>query len=194
MRRWMKQAILFGIAAIAAAGFAGCGTAAVEVPNSLTGKVYTQVVMWEEKGKSSSINYSIGRKIPVNTEVKILSMSSKEVVFEEAAFPGVKLTLINIEKYSQMGTADLAAQYFGAAKVDLSKFSKQEQDFIKNFDGFYKAGISKEAMIVARGYPSKHATPTLKYDTWKYWRNKWVTKNIGFENNKLTTFNGQPLK
>ncbi len=190
----MKQAILLTIAAIAAVGFSGCGTASVDVPQNLTGKVYTQVTMWEEKGKISSINYSIGRKIPANTEVKILSMTSKEIVFEEAAYPGIKISLINVEKYSQMGTADLAARYFGAAKVDLSRFTKDEQAFIKNFDGFYKAGISKEALIVARGYPSPHATPTLKYDTWKYWRNKWVTKNVGFENNKLKTFNGEPLK
>jgi hypothetical protein len=194
MKRWMKQAILLAIAAIGAACFSGCGAKSVAVPQNLTGKVYTQVTMWEEKGKISSVNYSIGRKIPVNTEVKILSMSSKEIVFEEAAFPGVKISLINIEKYSQMGTAELAAQYFGAEKVDLSKFTKEEQAFIKNFNGVYKAGITKEALIVARGYPSRHATPTLQYDTWKYWRNKWVTKNVGFENNKVTTFNGAPLK
>jgi len=195
MRRWIKQAILLTIAAVAAAGFAGCGSATVEVPQNLTGKVYTQVSMWEEKGVISSVNYATGRKIPVNTEVKILSMSSKDVVFEETAFPGIKLTLLNVEKYSQMGTAELSALLFGAKKVDLSKFTNQEQQFIKNFDGTtYKAGITKEAMIVARGYPSKHATPTLKYDTWKYWRNRWITNDIGFENNKVTTVDGAPIK
>jgi hypothetical protein len=194
MRRWIKQVILVTIAAVAAAGFAGCGSKQIEVPQKLSGKVYTQVAMWEDKGEISSVNYSVGRKIPVNTEVKILSMSSEEVVFEETAFAGIKLTLINVEKYSKMGTAELSALYFGAEKVDLSKFTEGEQAFIKNFDGSYKAGITKEALIIARGYPSRHATPTLKYDTWKYWRNRWVTNDIGFENNKVTTFDGAPLK
>jgi hypothetical protein len=194
MRRWIKQVILLTIAAAAAAGFAGCGSKQIEVPQNLSGKVYTQVAMWEEKGNISSVNYSVGRKIPVNTEVKILSMSSKDIVFEEMAFPGIKLTLNNVQKYSLMGTAELSALYFGAKKVDLSKFTNKEQQFIKNFNGTYKAGITKEALIVARGYPSKHATPTLKYDTWKYWRNRWMTNDIGFENNKVTTFDGEPLK
>lgn len=194
MKQWMKQVVLFAIAAIAAAGFAGCGASNVEVPQNLTGKVYTQVTMWEGNGQISSINYSTGRKIPVNTEVKIISMTSKAIVFEQVAYPGIKLSLINVQKYSQMGTAELSAQYFGPKKVDLSKFTKAERAFINDFDGFYKEGISKKALIVARGYPSKHATPTLEYDTWKYWRNKWVTKNIGFKDNKVVTMNGQPLK
>jgi len=194
MSQWIRQSILFIIAAIAVAGFSGCGAAKVEVPGNLTGKVYTQVTMWEEKGHISTLNYSVGRKIPVNTEVKILSMSSKGIVFEDIRIPGIRLTLDNIQKYSQTNTIKLAPLYFAPAKADLSKFTEQEQGFIKNFDGFYKAGISKEALIVARGYPPKHMTPSLKYDTWKYWRNRWVTKNVGFENNKLKTFNGQPLK
>lgn len=194
MKQWMKQALLLIIATIAAIGFSGCGTAAVEVPQSLKGSVYTQVTMWEGNGQISSINYSTGRKIPVNTEVKIISMTSKAIVFEEAAHPGIKLSLINVQKYSQMDTATLSAQYFAPKKVNLSKFTPNERAFINDFDGFYKTGISKEALIVARGYPSKHATPTLEYDTWKYWRNKWVTKNIGFKDNKVTTLNGQPLK
>jgi len=196
MNQWIRRSILFIIAVVAVAGFSGCGAAKVEVPQYLTGKVYTQVTMWEEKGHISTLNYSVGRKIPVNTEVKILSMSSKGIVFEDVRIPGIKLSLDNIEKYSQTPTAQLAPLYFAPTKVDLSKFTKKEQNFIKSFDGFYNdgAGISKEALIVARGYPPKHMTQTLKYDTWKYWRNRRVTKNVGFENNKLKTYNGQILK
>ena len=172
MRHWIKQGVIFAIAFAAAAAFSGCGGAKTEVPKSISMKAYTQTAMWEEKGRVNGINYSIGRKIPVNTEVKIISMSSKEIVFEEAAHPGVHLKYLNIEKYTRRKTADLSALYFGEKKVKLSKFTKKEQAFIKDYDGFYKAGISKEALIVARGYPPQHATPTLKYDAWKYWRNK----------------------
>jgi len=163
MRRWMKHAIIFMIAAFAAASFSGCGAAKVDIPQNLTNKVYTQVTMWEDKGRVYSLNYSVTNKIPVNTEVHILSMSSKEIVFE-VGYSGQKVTFINIQKYSQMDTASLAARLFGPKKVNLSKFTKKEQSFIKTFAGFYQAGISKEALIVARGYPSQHATSSLKSD------------------------------
>ncbi len=194
MKRWMKQAVVFMVAAVAAASFTGCGAAKVEVPKNMTGSVYTQVSMWEEKGHVNAINYSVGRKIPANTEVKIISMSSKNIVFEDSRHPGVKISLDNSEKHTQMNTVQLAAQYFDASKVNVSKFSKAEQAFIIEFAGFYKKGISKEAMIVARGYPPKHETPDLKYDQWRYWRNRWVSKNVNFENNKVKSLNGQPLK
>ncbi len=194
MNNWMKQLTLLAIALIAFVSFTGCGATEVAVPKNLSGKVYTQFNMWEEKGHIHATNYSVGRKIPVNTEVKIISMSSKNVVFEDTRFPGVKLSLDNVEKHTQMSTVELSAQYFGAGKVNVSKFSKDEQSFIKDFVGFYKKGISKEALIVARGYPPRHETPSLKYDTWRYWRNRWVSKNVNFENNKVKSLNGQPLK
>ncbi len=194
MNNWMKQLTLLAIALIAFVSFTGCGAKEVAVPKNLSGKVYSQFNMWEEKGHIYATNYSVGRKSPVNTEVKIISMSSKNIVFEDIRFPGVKISLDNIEKHTQMDTVKLAAQYFGTSKVDLGKFSKDERSFIKDFAGFYKKGISKDALIVARGYPPRHETPSLKYDTWRYWRNRWVSKNVNFENNKVKSLNGQPLK
>jgi len=194
MMKWLAKALLLLTAVGAVYSFTGCSGAKVETPKDLTGKVYTQVNMWENGGHISYVNYSVGRKIPVNSEVKILEMTEKTITFEMAKFPGVALQFDNIDKYSQTGTAELAKQLFGSAKVDLSKFSKKEQEFIASFDGFYKAGISKEAMVVARGYPPKHMTPTLKYDAWKYWRNKWATKIVGFKDNKSVTVNGEPLQ
>jgi hypothetical protein len=193
MKIRMKQILLFAIALIASAGFVGCGASAVAIPENMTGKVYTQVNMWENKGHISSVNYSVGRKIPVNTEVKILSMTSKNIVFVEAKYPDIKLTIDNIEKYSMTDTAALSKLYFAPKKVNLRKFTKKEQEFINTFNGFYKTGISKEAMIVARGYPPKHKTPTMKYDSWSYWRNKWVSKTVEFKNNKTVSVNGQAL-
>lgn len=193
MKRWMRQILLFAIALITSAAFVGCGSTAVAIPENMTGKVYTQSNMWENSGHISSVNYSVGRKIPVNTEVKILSMSSGEIVFVDTRYPEVKLIFDNIEKYSKMETAALSRLYFRPNKVDLNRFTKKEQAFIKSFNGFYKPGVTKEALLVARGYPPKHRTPTLAYDSWAYWRNKWVSKNIEFKNNKTVSVNGQLL-
>jgi len=193
MMKWMAKVTMMMAALGVAYMFTGCSGAKVETPKELTGNVYTQVNMWENGGHITVVNYSVGRKIPVNSEVKIFEMTEKTIIFEMVKFPGVKLQIDNIEKYSMTGTAELSKAYFGPAKVDLSKFTKSEQAFIESFDGFYKAGISKEAMVVARGYPPKHMTPTLKYDSWKYWRNKWATKIVGFKDNKSVTVNGEPL-
>ncbi len=197
MRQWFKPLTVLIIAIAAATAFSGCGRAAgvkVEVPKQMSGTVYTQTAMWEDKGKINGINYSVGRKIPVNTAVKIISMSSKEITFEEVAHPGIQLTYINVNKYTMRTSEELLPLYFGAKKVNLSKFTKNEQTFINDFAGFYKAGISKEALIVARGYPPKHATASLEYDTWKYWRNKWVYKTISFKDKKTYMLNGNPLE
>jgi len=45
--------------------------------------------------------------------------------------------------------------------------------------------MSKEAVILAIGYPPEHVTPTLESNTWKYWRTRFATQLVSFVDGKV---------
>ena len=51
--------------------------------------------------------------------------------------------------------------------------------------GTVKNGMSKAAVVVARGYPPAIETPSLKRNQWKYWRNRWDTIVVTFNNDRV---------
>jgi hypothetical protein len=57
--------------------------------------------------------------------------------------------------------------------------SKAEKECVRT--GEIVAGISKDAVLVAYGYPPTHQTPTLKEPTWMYWRNRFGRRAISFD-------------
>jgi hypothetical protein len=62
--------------------------------------------------------------------------------------------------------------------------SQQEITAIK--EGIIVDGMSKNAVLVAYGYPPEHRTGSLYSDRWIYWRNKFVTFSICFDKNDRT--------
>ncbi len=41
-------------------------------------------------------------------------------------------------------------------------------------------GMSREAVIIAQGYPPEHRTPDREGSTWIYWQNRFATKALEF--------------
>ena len=66
-----------------------------------------------------------------------------------------------------------------SSKIDLSVYSEVDQEGTKN--GKALVGMSKEGVKTALGYPAAHQTPSLKNNSWMYWRNRWNTKVIEFD-------------
>lgn len=171
--------------------FSGCGAAKVspEVQQLLDKKeiVYTQFNMHSNPGHGGkqyvdTTNYGTGFLIPVNSEIVISKVNKQAVVF---TYDGIQITLINKPKYS--GLADVSqtiSRYFSKNKVNLSKFSALEKKAIESDK--IKTGISKNAMLVLRGYPPVHATPSLKLNVWKYWKNRWNTILVKFKDDKVS--------
>lgn len=175
-------------------GSAGCAVSVAEsVPQYAGQQLYTQFNMWYDKERIHCVNYSISQKIPVNTPVTIVSVDSEKIVFYENDTPGHTVFIFNKEKFSHASSAELVKRHFAPTKVNLAAFTPEEQTFINQFDGYWVPGIRKEAVIVARGYPSPHRTPSVENNEWIYWRNKWVSKTIGFVNGKVATVNGRPI-
>jgi hypothetical protein len=96
---------------------------------------------------------------------------------------GQAIEIENVDKYTGKDIGAISARMFSPAPIDLSRFTDQERRLI--LAGQVEAGMSKEAVILALGYPPSHKTPSLEGDAWTYWRNRFVTFVVEFENGKV---------
>jgi len=147
--------------------------------------LYTQVAMWTEKNRVDGTNYSTGLHIPVNTEVTISQISGKAIVF---MMNGQKITYITQSKYTRVDSNQMVDRLFGTKKLDLSGHSPATIKNINN--GAVAMGMTKDEVLLARGYPPFHATAGVEADVWKYWRNRWVTALITFKDGKVSNIKG----
>ena len=64
-------------------------------------------------------------------------------------------------------------------KVSLKGLSKLDRKGISN--GKVYKGMSKKGVQMAFGYPASHRTPSLKDNTWTYWKDRHRTTVIVFD-------------
>jgi len=147
--------------------------------------LYTQVAMWTEKNRVDGTNYSTGFHIPVNTEVTISKISGKAIIF---MMDGEKITYITQTKYTRLNSNQMLDRLFSAKKINLSGHSPATIENINN--GAVAMGMTKEEVLLARGYPPFHATKGIESDRWKYWRNRWMTALVTFKDGKVSEIKG----
>ncbi len=67
--------------------------------------------------------------------------------------------------------------------ASLDHFSENDR---KGIDaGKVYTGMTKEGVLTALGYPAKHRTPSLESNRWTYWRNRFVTMVVDFDENGI---------
>lgn len=189
----MKQLFKFLSVFVAMIGFTfllgGCGGAKLspEVQKAVESheKMYTQLNMHMNPGRGGkqtveTTNYSIGILIPINSEVTLSEVSSNTVVF---VYNGIEVTLISKAKYTGLDMQQTIDRYFGKTQISLGKFTNAELDAIKNSET--KIGMSKEAVLLSRGYPPSHVTPSLDGDTWTFWKTRWNKEIVQFKDGKV---------
>ncbi len=164
------------------AAFSATPAIAGEKANKTQEKLYTQFSLMYEKNVHRTTNYRKGVLLPVNSEVSLIKKTGKSIVV--ALEGGQKLTIENIENYSGENIDGIFARTFSAQKVDLTPFSELERNAIAA--GEVKTGMSRKAVIVALGYPPKHKTPSLQSNQWRYWRNRFGTFVVHFENDHVS--------
>ena len=52
-------------------------------------------------------------------------------------------------------------------------------------DGRVYTGMTKRGVVFALGYPPSHATPSTDANQWRYWRNRWRTFIVHFEDGRV---------
>ena len=53
-------------------------------------------------------------------------------------------------------------------------------------------GMTKEQVLMARGYPPGHETPSLDGDRWTYWSSRLVKHTLVFTDGRLSEGRGLP--
>lgn len=144
---------------------------------------YTQIGMWIEDGENETTNYSRGWFLPVNSRVKILTTTSSTInVWAEEKKRTFRI--VNVRDHTRRGIEGIFDRYFGEEKVDLSTFDAPTRKHITN--GTVKEGMSKEAVIRARGYPPSHETASLDLNSWIYWSARLDRVRVTFEDGNVS--------
>ncbi|MDP8266436.1 MAG: hypothetical protein P9M07_05760 [Candidatus Aceula meridiana] len=152
---------------------------------------YLRSNMWFEKEKNFvSTNFHRGTIIPAGTEVRVEKFGGDKIKFtvvsENRAY-----TYTRAAKHSKIDLYELFDRYFSndnPLKGDFKKLSSQEKENIEN--GKIEVGMSKEAVLMAYGYPPTHKTPSIDLDLWTYWEGRAKSFTVHFRNDKVSEING----
>ncbi len=154
-----------------------------ELPSSIEiGKTYySQVAMHLEHGHFPATNYGVGDLLPINSSVKIIEVKKKYFTGIDVA-SHKELKFSNDPDHTHDTIFQAFDKLFGTEPLDLNKFDALEQENIKA--GTVAKGMSKDAVLAARGYPPAIGTPSLEGNRWKYWWNRWNNFSVVFENGR----------
>lgn len=148
--------------------------------------LYTRVNIWYNelrRDEISSANYHSGKILPVGTAVQVLAMKSGSIRIQSNK-TGEHFVLQHDER--DVGGSVLEYYYRMLHEVQPKiegRFSKEECRAI--WLGVVEPGMSKEAVLVAWGYPPAHQTMSLKNDAWVYWMDRTATKTVKFSGGKV---------
>lgn len=138
-------------------------------------KVYTLTNLHPDDVRSRlySINYQQPGLIPRCTEVNLLDISRKKLIFEAG---DVKYHYIF---HKASGSFDENIKKYFGTECSPKKLSALDKKGLR--EGKVFKGMSKDGVVLAIGYPPVHVTPSLSSNTWKYWSNRFNTFNVVFD-------------
>jgi len=171
-------------AAVLLSLLAGCSGRDGEssAPMLPAGELYTLVNLHvDPKGnRIFSTNYQSAILLPLCTRVQVIEQSDKVMRFR-AVEQGVEYTYLRT-KHLRASFADHLARVFGGECVSARVAAMNQVDRDGITAGRAAPGMSKDAVVLAMGYPPDHANPSLDSDLWTYWRNKFIKTVVHFSN------------
>lgn len=165
---------------------AGCASAPPKFASDISKDetYYTQVGMWADQGvEILATNYERGTFIPADSEARIHEITGDSISFQVPELGDRTFRLLNVPKYTQADMRELFDRTFAKEALDLGQFSDDVAENIRQ--GQVEPGMSKDAVIAARGYPPAHETPSLDLDRWRYWANRFGTNVVVFDDGKV---------
>jgi hypothetical protein len=149
---------------------------------------YTRVNIWYENPEVIySTNYHEGTMIPLGTKVEIVTEKKSKIVFKTVE-DGRSYTIVRMKRHTNITTNALLNQYFSRTNiVDSSEYKALPKTAKKSIAaGEIELGMSKEAVLMAYGYPPTHRTPSTTSDRWIYWNQRARNFAVMFSNNVVT--------
>lgn len=143
---------------------------------------YTRHTFKYEKKRYKTTNYLKGTLVPINSKAKLLKYNRKTIIIllEDT---GVKVRIQNVKKFSGASVNAIFDRMFSMDEVDVDKYDKKTSKKIRL--GVVDIGMSKKQVLMALGFPPAHETPSLDLDQWKYWKNRFNTMLITFDDDRV---------
>lgn len=155
---------------------------------------YTRVNFWYEHKRHLTTNYHRGVFVPINSRARLTPVMYREVSrrrMDEIAELTVRLVdskttirIMNVSRHAKVSLNEVVYRMFSPEPVDLSVFDDQMQLLIKS--GTLRQGMTKYQVLLTRGYPPAHETPSLESDTWTYWSSRFSSHVRVFSKGMLT--------
>ena len=145
------------------------------------GTYYLRHNLMFEGGIWSATNYWRGTLLPINTKVTVGALGNKSMLIK---WDGGSLTIEN-NNYTKVTMANLAKRMLSPNPVPIEKFGKEMAGNITG--GSLVKGMTREQVIMTRGWPPAHKTPSITADNakWTYWSSNFVTEAVSISGGKL---------
>ena len=148
---------------------------------------FTRYTLVYEDKEWPTTNYIRGTSVPINTKVQLVSLGKNSFTLKFVD-SGTILKIENIEKHSKRSTAQVAKEMLSEKPTAIEKYGDEMAAAIKA--GTLRLGMTKTQVLLTRGYPPGHETPSLDGDLWKYWNSRFVVHSLAFENGILVKARG----
>jgi hypothetical protein len=155
--------------------------------------LYTAQNLWYENALNMwCINYKTGTMIPAGTAVSKVGLSPiKAGRFQKAQENAISFE--RVEDGMDFFINFRADWHPGKTIGDYKDLFFTEKDFAALTEGLTEKeieaikkgvvvkGMSKRAVLISYGKPPEHKTPDLGASHWYYWRNRFASKEICFD-------------
>jgi len=180
--RFLRASLLLASVALGCAGsqplVSSSGIDLLSAP-----QVYTLVNLHpdEERGRLYVVNYQQAGLIPVCSPVKLLSLKGNKMQFQVIS-SGKTYTYFDHKKAAAGEPFNQHLLRFFGTECDrkaLDKLTAADKQGVKT--GVASKGMTKQGVIFALGYPPRSETPNLNGNAWKFWRSRFDTMLVTFD-------------
>jgi hypothetical protein len=155
--------------------------------------LYTAQNLWYENPINMwCINYKTGTMIPAGTAVDKVGLSAiKAGRFQKAQEHAISFERVDdgmdffinfrADWHPGMTIEDYKELFFTEKDFDALTEGLAEKEIEAIKKGVVVKGMSKRAVLISYGVPPEHKTPDLDAKRWLYWRNRFASKEICFD-------------
>ena len=143
---------------------------------------YARHCFMYEKSRHVTTNYWRGSLVPINAKIKVEILTADKLLLRVVE-TGESIEVENIASYTKCDMQTIARRMLSGEPTNLGRLDEDMANAIKS--GTMRKGMTKEQVLMARGFPPAHKTPSLAGDRWQYWTSRYATQMIVFVDGKL---------